>query len=124
MASESKPATIEEYIAAAPEAAQPNLRAIHACLAEVAPHTEQGIKWGSPTFTGRRIYFSFAAFRSFVNFYPTPRVIEAFRDRLAAYRTTDAGISFPHGEAPPLALLREIATYRVRDCEENDARWM
>lgn len=44
MAGNTKPKTIEEYIAAAPEAARPNLRALHACLIEVAPKADQGIK--------------------------------------------------------------------------------
>lgn len=124
MAENDKPRTIDAYIAKAPEAARPNLRALHACLAEVAPNAEQGIKWGSPTFTGKRIYFTFAGFKAHTNFYPTPGVVKAFADRLKAYRTTGGGISFPHGKPLPLDLIRDIAARRIHDVEENDAHWM
>lgn len=124
MNDKQKPQTIKAYIDAAPNIAKPNLRALHACLAEVAPNAEQGIKWGSPTFTGKRIYFTFAGFKAHTNFYPTPAVVKAFADRLGDYRTTDVGISFPHDKPLPLELIREIAARRVRDVEENDAHWM
>lgn len=124
MAGADKPTTILAYIARAPKDARPNLEALYACLAQVAPKAEQGIKWGSPTFTGTRIYFSFAGFKAHTNFYPTPAALEPFLDRLEDYRITGVGVSFPHDKPLPLDLIAEIAAHRIRDVEENGARWM
>ena len=47
----TKPKNINEYIAAAPKPAQKKLREIRAALRTIAPHTQEGIKWGMPAFT-------------------------------------------------------------------------
>lgn len=124
MPEKKKPTTIAEYIAAAPPAARKNLEDLHACLSAAAPEAEQAIKWGAPAFTRKRILFTFAAYRNHINFYPTPSVVKAFKDRLDGIETTASGISFPHEKPLPLPLIAEIAAYRLRDCLENDARWM
>lgn len=124
MTANDRPQTIEAYIAAAPRSAQPTLRALHACLEAVAPEASQGIKWGSPAYWGKRIYFSFAAFAGHTNFYPSPSTITAFAEQLSGYRTTNGAVSFPHDKPLPLELIAEIAAWRFRDVEEHDARWM
>lgn len=124
MTDKTRPASIAEYIAARPPAVRPTLETLHACLSAVAPDARQDIKWGHPTYTGKRILFSFAAFKNHINFYPTPAVIAAFAPRLSDRRTTSAAISFPLDKPLPLGLIEEIARYRLRAVEEDDAHWM
>ncbi len=59
-----KVSTIDEYINAAPVAAQPTLREIRAILKQVVPNAKETIKWGYPVFEEKRILFSISAFKN------------------------------------------------------------
>jgi len=122
--SKTKPTTIAEYIDAAPEEAQKNLRELYAILREVAPDAAEGLKWGSPAFEEKRILFAFAAFKSHLNFMPTPSAMEPFKKELAKYTTGKGSIQFPHDKPLPKALIRKIAAFRLKELREKDVRWM
>jgi uncharacterized protein YdhG (YjbR/CyaY superfamily) len=119
-----KAATIPDYISAAPKPAQKNLRELYAILKKAAPKAREAIKWSTPVFEDTRILFAFAAFKSHVNFMPTPSVVEAFRKELADYTTGKGSIQFPHGEPLPKTLITKMAKHRIKELRENDARWM
>ena len=120
----SKSATITEYINSAPPEAREKLKELRAILQEVAPEAKESIKWGSPVFEENRILFAFAAFKSHLNFMPTPSALEPFKEQLAKYNTGKGSIQFPYDKPLPRALIRKIAEFRARDVRENDARWM
>lgn len=119
-----KPATVTEYIAAAPREAQQKLREIRAILGQVAPNATEALKWGSPVFEERRILFAFAAFKSHLNFVPTPSAMKPFRKELAKYTTGKGSIQFPYDRPLPKTLIRKIAAFRVEELNERDAKWM
>jgi uncharacterized protein YdhG (YjbR/CyaY superfamily) len=122
--SKTKPTTITEYINSAPKEAQKNLRELYAILKEVAPGATEGIKWGSPVFEEKRILFAFAAFKSHLNFMPTPSAMEPFKKELAKYKTGKGSIQFPYDMRLPKTLIRKIAAFRVKELREKDVRWM
>jgi uncharacterized protein YdhG (YjbR/CyaY superfamily) len=119
-----KPTTVTEYIAAAPREAQQKLREIRAILRQVAPNATEALKWGSPVFEERRILFAFAAFKSHLNFVPTPSAMKPFRKDLAKYTTGKGSIQFPYDRPLPKTLIRKIAAFRVKELNERDAKWM
>lgn len=119
-----KPATIAEYIRSAPREAQENLRELYAILRKTAPGATEAIKWRTPVFEEKRILFAFAAFKSHVNFMPTPSVIKAFRKELAQYKIGQGSIQFPHDMRLPKALIRRMAALRVKELREKDVKWM
>jgi uncharacterized protein YdhG (YjbR/CyaY superfamily) len=119
-----RPATIAEYIDAAPKEARGKLRELRAILKKVAPKAKEGLKWGSPVFEEKRILFAFTAFRSHLNFMPTGPAMKPFKKELAAYVTGKDTIQFPYDKPLPKALLRRIAAFRVKEVREKDARWM
>jgi len=122
--SKSKPATVDEYIDAAPEAAQEKLRELRSILKEIAPDATEALKWGSPVFEEKRILFAFTAFKSHLNFMPTHSALTPFKEELAEYNTGKDTIQFPYNKPLPKALIRKIAEYRAKDVRENDTRWM
>jgi uncharacterized protein YdhG (YjbR/CyaY superfamily) len=122
--SKPKPTTIAEYINSAPKEAQENLRELYEILKKAAPEAKEGIKWGSPVFEGKRILFAFAAFKSHLNFMPTPSAMEPFKKELTKYKTGKGSIQFPHDMRLPKALIRKIAAFRVKELKEKDVRWM
>lgn len=119
-----RPTTIAAYIAAAPAEAQPLLNELYALLKSVAPKATEAIKWGSPAFEEGRILFAFSAHRKHANFMPTPASLAAFKEELAAFTLGRMAMQLPYGKPLPKALLRKIATHRLKDVRENDARWM
>lgn len=121
---ETKPTTVTEYIDAAPQAAREKLREIRAILQEVAPGATETLKWGTPVFEAERILFSYAAFKSHLNFMPTRSTLEQFKAELAEYETGRDTIRFPYDEPLPKALIQRISAHRVREVMEEGSLWM
>ena len=120
----TKPTSVTEYVDAAPMEARKHLRDIRALLKKVAPTATETLKWGSPVFEEGRILFSYTAYKSHLNFMPNGPAMEPFREELAAYKTGKDTIQFPYDQPLPKALIRKIATYRVKQVRTKDARWM
>ena len=120
----NKPTTVEDYINAKPKEARDKLNEIRAILKAVAPKAKEVIKWGSPMFEENRILFSYTAFKSHLNFMPTRKTLDHFREELTDYQTGKDTIQFPYDKPLPKGLIKKIATHRAKDVRENDARWM
>jgi uncharacterized protein YdhG (YjbR/CyaY superfamily) len=119
-----KPTTIAQYIRAAPDVAQEKLKELYAILKGVAPKASEAIKWGQPVFEENRILFSFSAYKSHINFMPTRKTLDHFRNEVKDYKTGMDTIQFPYDKPLPKALIKKIATHRAKDVRENDAKWM
>lgn len=115
-----RPATIAEYIEAAPAAGRPHLRKLYAILKSVAPDAEEVIKWGSPFFVEPRFLFSFSAHKAHCNLAPSPETLTVFAERLRDHRTTKHYLQIPYDQPIPERLVREIAEYRARVLSERD----
>jgi uncharacterized protein YdhG (YjbR/CyaY superfamily) len=119
----ARPQTITEYINAAPKEARKKLREMYACIRAAAPGAKESLKWGMPAFSYRRILVTFAAFKHHIGFYPTPSAVRAFAKDLSKFTTASASIQFPLEKPLPLALIRKITAFRVRESIEEDGKW-
>jgi len=119
----ARPKGITEYISAAPKEAQKKLREIRVCIRKSAPGASEGLKWGMPAFSYRRILVTFAAHKSHIGFYPTPSAVSAFAKELSKFVTARGSIQFPLGKPLPLPLIRKITAFRVRESIEQDGKW-
>jgi uncharacterized protein YdhG (YjbR/CyaY superfamily) len=119
----AKPQTVSEYIAAAPKEARGKLREMRACIRKAAPGAQESLKWGMPAFSERRILVMFAAFKHHVSLFPTASALRAFAKDLAAFKTGKGSIQFPLERPLPLALIRKITVFRVRESKERDKKW-
>ena len=119
----TRPANIDEYIDAAPNAAQKKLREMRACIRSVAPGATESLKWGMPAFSYGRVLVTFAAFKHHIGFYPTPSAVKAFADDLSKFVTASASIQFSLENPLPLALIRKITEFRVRESIDKDGKW-
>jgi uncharacterized protein YdhG (YjbR/CyaY superfamily) len=119
-----KAKTPTEYINATPKEARKHLREMRACLRKVAPGATESIKWGALALSYKRILFAYAAYKNHVSLMPTPPVIRAFKKELSNYKSGKGSIQFPLDKPLPLALIRKVAAYRVKESEEKDVRWM
>jgi uncharacterized protein YdhG (YjbR/CyaY superfamily) len=119
----ARPKTITEYIEAAPQESQKKLREMHACIRKSAPGAGEGLKWGLPAFSYRRILVVFAAHKTHIGFYPTPSAVKAFAKDLSKFVTAKGSIQFPLEKPLPLPLIRKITAFRVRESTEQDKKW-
>jgi uncharacterized protein YdhG (YjbR/CyaY superfamily) len=116
-----RPATIEEYIEAAPPEARPHLHQMYRILKSVAPEGTEAIKWGVPVFWEGRVLFGFAAYKVHISFGPGSAAIERFSKELAKYKTGKGTMQIPYDQPLPEDLVRKIAAYCITDVQENDA---
>lgn len=118
-----RPTTITEYINAAAKEARPKLREMRDCIRSVAPGAEEGLKWGMPAFSYKRILVTFAAFKHHIGFYPTPSAVKAFAKELTKYKTATGSIQFPLDKPLPIKLIKNITAFRVMESKAIDVKW-
>jgi uncharacterized protein YdhG (YjbR/CyaY superfamily) len=123
ISTKTRPKTIDEYIHAAPKEAQKKLREMRACIRATAPGAKEGLKWGMPAFSYRRILVTFAGFNKHIGFYPTPSAVTAFAKELSKFSTAKGSIQFPLEKPLPLSLVRKITAFRVKESVEQDKKW-
>lgn len=124
MATRQKPATVDEYIEAAPEQSRAKLRELRALLKEVAPQASEALKWGAPVLALQRILFSYAAYKDHINFMPTGLSLDPFRRELGEFKANRETLQLPYDRPLPAALIRRIAEHRLVQVLEHDAKWM
>jgi len=105
---------IDVYISAFPAETRDRLCAIRDAVRELAPQATERICMRIPTFDlNGKWLVHFAGFKKHVGFYPQPEGIEAFRDRLAEYKTSKGAAQFPLSKPLPIGLIRDIVKFRV-----------
>lgn len=107
--------SIDDYIAGFPTDLQMILQKVRQTIREAAPDAKEKIAYGIPTFTLEGNLVHFAAFKQHIGFYPDPRGIDEFINKLARYRSGKGTIQFPLNEPIPYDLIREVTLWRVSD---------
>lgn len=115
-AEKHSPATIDEYIAAFPEAIQTRLQEIRQAIRSAAPEAVERISYQMPTFYLNGNLVHFAAHKNHIGFYPTPSAIQAFRSELSAYHWAKGSVQFSLDQPLPLDLITRMVKFRR---EEN-----
>ncbi len=118
-----KPSTISEYIKAAPQESQKKLREMYVYIKKAAPGSIEGLKWGMPSFSYKRILVTFAAFKHHIGLYPTPSAVKAFANDLKKFHTAKGSIQFPLDKPLPLSLIKKITVFRVKESLNDNAKW-
>ncbi len=115
--------TIDDYIAAFPEAERKDLNAIRAAIRAGAPEAAEVISYGIPAFklNGWLYYFSAYANHYSLSSPPPNRVWDAFADRIKSYKRSLSALQFPKDEPLPLALITEMAAAKARENTEGRA---
>lgn len=123
MVSKLKPQTIEEYILAAPVETQEKLLLLHECIRKAASGATEGLKWNMPAYSYQKILVTFAVFKQHIGFYPMPSAITAFAKELAKYKTAPGSVQLPLDKPLPLALVKRIVLFRVKESKEGVIKW-
>lgn len=119
----AKPKTVAEYIAAASKEARPRLRELRKCIRAAAPGAIESLKWSMPAYSYKRILVMFAGFKNHVSLFPTASAVRAFKKELGKRLTSTGTVQFPLDQPVPLALIRKITAFRVKESLEKDGKW-
>jgi uncharacterized protein YdhG (YjbR/CyaY superfamily) len=109
----------DEYIAAFPEEIQIILKELRATIKAAAPDAQEKISYQMPTFTLYGNLVHFAAYKNHIGFYPSPGVLQAFKDQLSIYKGSKGAVRFPIDKPLPLKLIGEMVKYRVAENLKN-----
>ena len=113
--------SVDEYIAAQPEAVQAILGRVRVAIRKAVPEAEEVISYKMPTYTlnGIRLLY-FAAWKQHYSIYAaTEQVMAAFHDELASYEVDKGTIRFPLSEPVPVKLIGRIAKFRAKEVAER-----
>ena len=109
------PLSISTYIAAAPKAAQPILRAIRRAAKDAVPDATECVSYQMPALRVRKVFFYFAAFKAHIGIFPPVKGGAALQKRLERYRGPKGNLRFPLDEPMPYALIAQVAKTLARD---------
>jgi uncharacterized protein YdhG (YjbR/CyaY superfamily) len=118
----SKPATVTEYINAAPKETRAKLREMRSIIRAAAPGATENIKYGMPAYSYKRILVCFAVFKHHIGFFPGPSVIKAFANDLTKYKTSKATLQLPLEKPIPVSLVKKLTAFRVMEDEMEGAK--
>ena len=112
----SKPNSVPDYIATFPTDIQDILRSIRNTILKAAPGAAEGISYQIPTYKQEGVLASFAAYKTYVGFYPTPSAISYFKEEIMDYKFAKGSVQFPISAPMPLDLIRRMVEFKL---EEN-----
>ena len=108
------PATIDQYIEAAPPEVRPILKRIRQTVRAAAPEAAEVISYRMPAFKLHGILIYFAAFKNHIGLFPPvsgdPKLVKA----AARYAGEKGNLRFPLDEPIPYDLIRRIVLHRVQ----------
>jgi len=109
----NKTSTIEDYAALMSQEQQAVIEKMRTLIKECMPEAIEKISFRMPAYTiGKEVVVYFHTAKTHLGFYPLPEGIEAFKDKLAAYKTAKGAVQFPYKEIP-YNLIKEIVLYRA-----------
>lgn len=114
---------VDKYIATQPPETQRALEELRSCIHRAAPGVSELMNYNIPAFAlvkdGKRDQqIMIAGYPKHVGFYPHPATIDAFAEKLAAYKFAKGSIQFPLDRPIPKALVIEMVRFRLSQLRE------
>ncbi len=115
------PTSVEDYLAALPEASRVALEKLRKTIKAAAPEATETVSYRMPAFKDHgRLLVYYAAFKDHYSLFPASKaVIRAFEEELKPYFTGKGTLRFHLDKPLPVALLKKIVKARI---DENAAR--
>lgn len=116
--------SVDNYIAAQPEAARSALRQLRGAIRKALPEATEAISYNIPAYKldGGSVLF-FAGWKQHYSLYPASRtIVAALKDELAPYEVTRGTIRFPLSKPVPVNLIGRVAKLRAKEAAERTKR--
>lgn len=112
-------ATIDEYHALFPIEVQKKLQQLRETIKKAAPKAKEVISYNMPAFKQHKTLVYYAAYKNHIGFYPTASPLPVFKDELTPYKTSKGAIQFPIDKPLPIALIKKIVLFRMKEDAEK-----
>ncbi len=106
---------MDDYIESFPKDIQKILEAVRKTIKESAPEAEEAISYQIPTFKLNGNLVHFAAFKNHIGVYPGSEAIKVFKKEFGFYKSSKGAVQFPIDKPMPLALIKKVVKYRVKE---------
>jgi len=108
--------SVDDYIAAQPEAVRGALERVRSTIRKALPDAEEVISYQIPAYRVHgRVAIYFAGWKEHYSIYPAiGGVVDAFNKELARYELSKGTIRFPLSEPVPVRLIGRIAKFRAQ----------
>jgi uncharacterized protein YdhG (YjbR/CyaY superfamily) len=116
--------SVDDYIAAQPEAAQRVLTRVRRVIRKAVPDAEEAISYQIPAYklNGRMLMY-FAGWKEHFSLYPlNTRIAKALKKDLAGYETSKGTIKIPLSATFPAKLIEGFARMRAEEAAELSAK--
>jgi uncharacterized protein YdhG (YjbR/CyaY superfamily) len=109
--------SVDDYIAAQPEAVRPTLEKVRTAIRKALPKAEETISYRIPTYkVNGVVVIYFAGWKRHYSLYPAgERLVAEFREELAGRKISKGTIQFPLSEPVPVALIARIVKFRAKE---------
>jgi uncharacterized protein YdhG (YjbR/CyaY superfamily) len=114
--------SVDEYIRQFPSETQKKLSAIRDAIRSTAPQATESISYRMPAYKMKRYIIFFAGFEKHIGIYPLPSGIRAFAKELGIYNIGKGSVQIPLEGKIPLALIKKIVRYRIKEEEKSPRR--
>jgi uncharacterized protein YdhG (YjbR/CyaY superfamily) len=111
---------IDSYIAEQVPDVRERLEQVRQAIKTTAPKAEEVISYGMPAFKYHGMLVYFAAFKNHIGFYALPSGHKAFEKELSIYKQGKGSVQFPLDKPLPLALIKKIVKFRVKENLEKE----
>ena len=113
--------SVEDYLSKLPANTREKAESLRNAIRQAAPEAEEAVSYNIPAFRWKGMLVWYAAFKNHIGFYPKASAIAAFKKELAGYKTSKGAIQFPIDEPIPVALVKRIVKFRLREnCEKEE----
>jgi uncharacterized protein YdhG (YjbR/CyaY superfamily) len=121
---QSMPKSVDEYIAAQPEAVRPKLEQVRATIRRAVPEAVEGIGYRMPGYKLRgKPMLYFAGFKEHYSlFAASGTFFAALEDELKGYELRKGSVHFPLTKPVPVKLISRIAKLRAAGIAAADQK--
>jgi uncharacterized protein YdhG (YjbR/CyaY superfamily) len=111
---QTKPASIDEYMASFPPGIQAILETIRMTIRNAAPGAQETISYNMPAFTMGGVLVYFAAFKKHIGFFPPIKGDASLEKAKSAYLGEKGNLRFPLDRPIPYGLIERLVKLRVK----------
>ena len=113
MSKQNQPATIDDYIAAAPPEVRSILKNIRATIRAAAPDAKEVISYRMPAFRMHGILVYFAAFKNHIGVYPPVSGDAKLQKEIGPYAGPKGNLKFPLDQPIRYDLIKRVVSLKV-----------
>lgn len=121
MPARTKYISVDDYIADQSNDAREKLETLRNAILEAAPGAEEVISYNMPAMRLDGLLVWYAAFKSHIGFYPRVSAMVAFQKELSKFKNAKGSVQFPMDQPLPLALVKKMVKFRVKENKEEAA---